>query len=82
MLWQAKFSVEFFFIKLALIPGLYLIEIAPKLFDRAKAFAVFIVFAKIDNSPGLWLPADNVDGYTPSVSEPSVKDAHKRFALR
>ncbi len=82
MLWQVKFSVEFFFIKLALIPGLYLSEIAPKLFDRAKAFAVLIVFAQIDNPLCFWLPADDMDGDAPSVSEPSVKDTHKRFALR
>lgn len=82
MPWQAKFSVDFFFIKLALIPGPYLGEIAHEFFDWAKALAMFIVFAQVDNSLSFWLPADDVDGDPPSVSEPSVKDAHNCFALR
>ena len=79
MPWQDKFSVKFFFIGLALI--LYLPELLPELLKRPETF-VWVAIAQVDNTLCFWLPADNTDLHSAVVFEPSVKFAHRRFALR
>jgi len=60
----------------------YFPELALELFEWTETFPMLVAFPQVDNAAGLWLPADNFDGYAVVVSEPSVKLAHKAFALR
>jgi len=62
--------------------ALYFPELALELFEWTEALAMLVTFTQVDNAAGFWLPADNFDGYAVVVSEPSVKLAHKAFALR
>jgi hypothetical protein len=59
----------------------YLPELFAKQFEWTEAL-VRVAFTQIDNALCFWLPADNKDLDSTVVFEPSVKFAHKRFALR
>jgi len=61
--------------------ALYFPELALELLERTKAF-MLVTFPQVDNAAGFWLPADNFDWHAVVVFEPSVKLAHKAFALR
>ncbi|OIY17251.1 hypothetical protein BED45_17920 [Citrobacter freundii] len=59
----------------------YLPELLPELLKRPETF-VWVAIAQVDNTLCFWLPADNTDLHSAVVFEPSVKFAHRRFALR
>jgi len=59
----------------------YLPELLSEMLKWAEAF-VWIAISQVDNALRFWLPADNTDWHSAVIFEPSVKFAHRRFALR
>jgi hypothetical protein len=59
----------------------YLPELLPEMLKWAEAF-VWISITQVDNALCFWLPADNTNWHSAMIFEPSVKFAHRRFALR
>ncbi|OCF81867.1 hypothetical protein AS299_23160 [Citrobacter freundii] len=59
----------------------YLPELLPEMLKWAEAF-VRVAITQVDNALCFWFPADNTDRHSAVVFEPSVKFAHRRFALR